>query len=379
MPLFDYRCPACDRVFELLVRADTVPACPTCGGTALEKQLSRPAAPGKSAGRNSRGSGTSWWPASRWAMRCCAAPVPKPPAKATSAITPPTRSPRPDPPAHAWCIMAQRNAMTAHTLEILVLTLATATQLAAALVAFYLMRFSGAYRYAWLCISVALFLMPDRRAEPLYAALTRGSTDNLNAWVGLAISIFMLVGVLGVKNLFLQLKAQERSLRRQASTDSLTGVPNRRATLASARHEVERHLRLGHPLAALMLDIDHFKRVNDTHGHATGDDVLKAVAATCRSSLRNIDVFGRIGGEEFLVILPEAGRDEALEIGERLRTAVATQAGAGGLPAVTVSVGIALLDSEKQHSDAALDRLMARADAALYAAKSGGRDRVELA
>jgi diguanylate cyclase (GGDEF)-like protein len=121
-----------------------------------------------------------------------------------------------------------------------------------------------------------------------------------------------------------------------------------------------------------MLDVDRFKAINDTHGHVVGDLVLQSVAATCRLALRTGDYLGRIGGEEFAVILPETGSDEAVQVAERLRKAIAGEPAAG--PAcdvrVTASIGVAALG--RPHD---LKTLMANADEALYAAKRGGRNR----
>jgi diguanylate cyclase (GGDEF)-like protein len=131
-------------------------------------------------------------------------------------------------------------------------------------------------------------------------------------------------------------------------------------------------MRYGRNLSCLMIDVDRFKEVNDTHGHAVGDLVLQSVAATCRLELRAGDYLGRIGGEEFAVILPETGIDEAVQVAERLRKAVAgaPAAGPAGDVGVTVSIGVATL--VRPHD---LGTLMANADAALSAAKKGGRNR----
>lgn len=164
-------------------------------------------------------------------------------------------------------------------------------------------------------------------------------------------------------------------VQRLASTDELTRLNNRRAFLAQSERELERAVRLGRPLSAVMLDVDHFKHVNDTHGHAVGDDVLKAVASCLRGSVRAIDVVGRYGGEEFAIVLPEQDLRTAVQMSaERVRqrveeTPLTTEA---GLLRVTVSVGVASLRAD----DATLESLLRRADAALYAAKAAGRNRV---
>lgn len=165
-------------------------------------------------------------------------------------------------------------------------------------------------------------------------------------------------------------------LVRRAYSDYLTGLANRRRFLEQAENELERSLRYGRKLSILMLDIDHFKQVNDTYGHKVGDLVLKKLSDLARSSVRNVDIIGRIGGEEFAVLLPETGSEQALDMAERLRAALAaTQITLNeGLPLhFTVSLGIATLGSDQ---DTNIDILLNQADQALYQAKSDGRNRV---
>jgi diguanylate cyclase (GGDEF)-like protein len=174
------------------------------------------------------------------------------------------------------------------------------------------------------------------------------------------------------------LKQTRDQLEALATTDPLTGALNRRAVSEAAQAELRRARRHGKPFAALLLDIDHFKRVNDTHGHQAGDRVLQQVAAACGAQLREIDRFGRWGGEEFIVLLPETDLDGALVVAERVRQAVAASSVAGddGLPiAITTSIGVASLSLH----DEPLEALLARADTALYQAKHEGRNCVRAA
>ena len=164
-------------------------------------------------------------------------------------------------------------------------------------------------------------------------------------------------------------------LNRLATVDGLTGIANRRHFFAQAELEFARQARYGKRLTALMLDIDHFKAINDTHGHAVGDEVLTRVAQICAHSLRKIDQLGRYGGEEFVFLLPETDGEEARAAAERLRQMIAESplpAGEGQVQ-ITVSIGIATLDP----GDDRLDALLKRADLALLRAKQGGRNRVE--
>lgn len=170
-------------------------------------------------------------------------------------------------------------------------------------------------------------------------------------------------------------KAMEIELQRLATTDELTGAATRRHFLDLAGQELRRARRFQHPLSVLVFDIDHFKPVNDRFGHAAGDTVLRAVSESVRRGLREVDTFGRIGGEEFAVVLPETEGPSAALAGERVRRAVAaTLHGVEGLGPVTVSIGVAELAS----SDEGLQDIMDRADNALYRAKRLGRNRVEI-
>ncbi len=166
-------------------------------------------------------------------------------------------------------------------------------------------------------------------------------------------------------------------LERLAAVDPLTDAYNRRFGLARLREEFSRAVRAENPLGVLMLDLDHFKAVNDTYGHLVGDRVLRAVAAACRRVVREGDVLVRYGGEEFLVLLPGAGPEDVRQVGERIRRAVAeTSVEDGDLRVgVTVSLGGA---TYRETSDST-DSLVALADGALYEAKEAGRDRLVFA
>jgi len=157
-------------------------------------------------------------------------------------------------------------------------------------------------------------------------------------------------------------------------TDGLTGLFNRRHVMLLAEREFHRTRRFNRPLSAIMLDIDHFKRVNDTHGHAAGDQVIAEIARRISAGVRNIDVAGRYGGEEFVLLLPETALAGSGMLGNRLRQAIAATpvaTVAGPLP-ITASLGVAT--AEPDVPDAAT--LIARADSALYNAKEAGRNRI---
>jgi diguanylate cyclase (GGDEF)-like protein len=171
----------------------------------------------------------------------------------------------------------------------------------------------------------------------------------------------------------------ERAAQRMellATHDALTGCLNRGSTDTLLEHTLQRGRREGAPVAVLLLDIDHFKQVNDRFGHRTGDAVLKAFAQTVRARLRHSDVLGRVGGEEFLVLLPATDTAGAVRVSENVRAAVAGMQVDGGdsTPVrVTVSGGVAVAASDSQLS---ADRLYGLADQALYRAKAEGRNRI---
>ncbi|TXI31617.1 MAG: diguanylate cyclase, partial [Ottowia sp.] len=216
----------------------------------------------------------------------------------------------------------------------------------------------------------------DRDEEDL-ATLRRLHEQELRLRQTQAVALALFVVLLGVLVAFAVRKVmQARRLQRLASTDELTGLPNRRATLAFLDDALARARRDRAEVAVLMIDVDHFKRINDTWGHATGDDVLRHLARVLGGGLRDRDRLGRLGGEEFLAVLPGAGAEVARGVAERMRASIA------GTPllrsatqpiAYTVSIGAAV-DDGSQPAGA----LLARADAALYQAKGAGRNTVVL-
>ena len=157
----------------------------------------------------------------------------------------------------------------------------------------------------------------------------------------------------------------------------MTGLCNRRYFLSRLDGEWNRYLRYGRPLSLLMLDIDFFKKVNDTFGHDVGDQVIIHVARVCSDGIRNSDIAGRIGGEEFAVLLLETDLEVAQTVAERVRNAVSRRPVQSGTDciAVTASIGVATADASMRDASA----LVKRADQALYAAKRAGRNRVALA
>jgi diguanylate cyclase (GGDEF)-like protein len=163
--------------------------------------------------------------------------------------------------------------------------------------------------------------------------------------------------------------------RELAMTDSLTGIATRRSFFADGERLLERARRSRAPLSVLMADLDLLKEINDKYGHARGDDAIRLTANAARDVLRRSDIIGRYGGEEFAVILPDTGADQAMVIAERLRSAVGDAEVPGTGRKLSVSIGVNTIDTATTET---IDEILDEADMALLAAKRGGRNRVEV-
>ncbi|HEX4829825.1 MAG TPA: GGDEF domain-containing protein [Trebonia sp.] len=197
--------------------------------------------------------------------------------------------------------------------------------------------------------------------------------------LGIAVSPLALFVAFPLGTL-LQRSRRHAQLLSDARADGKTGLLNAAAWEQEARAEVARAVRTGSPLAVALLDLDKFKLINDTHGHLAGDQVLKRIAAAMTEVLRDYDVAGRFGGEEFVMLLPQTRATDALRIAERVRAHIAelaVDAGTAGAErvTVTVSIGVAALDAGSRRE---LTELLSAADAALYRAKASGRDQVQM-
>jgi diguanylate cyclase (GGDEF)-like protein len=166
------------------------------------------------------------------------------------------------------------------------------------------------------------------------------------------------------------LRKHHDELERLSTTDTLTGLSNRRHLMNLLTHEIERAKRADRPFSILMLDVDHFKKYNDTHGHQAGDEVLARIGTVLRNSIRPYDCAARYGGEEFLVMLSGTSLDPAKETAERIRKQV--RAEQFEAESVTISIGVAEYPSQGDTAKS----VIGQADAALYGAKRAGRDRV---
>ena len=174
-----------------------------------------------------------------------------------------------------------------------------------------------------------------------------------------------------------QSKATQEELERLANFDSLTGLPNRRAILNKLCEQIKLTQRYGNKLSLSLLDIDFFKKVNDQYGHLTGDDVLASVATLMKRDVRNVDIVGRYGGEEFIIVMPRTDASSAKIVAERIRETIKSaemKDSEGNVFSITASQGLAEWVLGEDEST-----LISRADYALYKAKENGRDRAEVA
>ena len=188
-------------------------------------------------------------------------------------------------------------------------------------------------------------------------------------------SALLLRDITAREQMGLALERANADLKLLANTDALTGLANRRRFMKALDQEVERAQRYARPLSLVLLDLDNFKKVNDTHGHAAGDDVLRAAAEVLRSVCRDLDLAARLGGEELALLLPETDAAGAGTVAERVRKrmeATSHLSAVGGTFSVTASIGVASLSMGTDSGEV----LLQTADEALYRAKKGGRNRV---
>jgi diguanylate cyclase (GGDEF)-like protein len=224
-----------------------------------------------------------------------------------------------------------------------------------------------------------VFITALSEAEAEATGLDLGAVDFLTKPINVPIARKRIHNHLEREHLRKVVEAQRDALEQLARTDSLTGLTNRRYFLELADRELKRAIRQGEGFSLLMIDIDHFKAINDTYGHHCGDLTLQHFANLCKSTLRSIDVFGRLGGEEFAAFLPGADAANAREVAERLRwTAESNELllTDGEQLRFTVSVGIVTVPHARVRSGITVDSLVEQADQEMYRAKNGGRNQV---
>ncbi|MBA2284591.1 MAG: GGDEF domain-containing protein [Ktedonobacteraceae bacterium] len=233
----------------------------------------------------------------------------------------------------------------------------------------------------WTLIASGIFCFTMRTYGVYWPALYVATFivgNMITLLLGLTVSYFFSINR-RMASAMTQLAEVHAVVAQQALTDAMTELPNRRAIYQDLQQEIERSGRSGHPLSLLFFDADHFKHVNDTYGHAVGDAVLHQIGVRASTVLRPLDILGRFGGEEFVVILPDTTAEQAQPIAERIRTTIASHplvaAGVeGGIP-TTISMGVATFPADGMNGD----DLLEQADQAMYEAKRSGRNRVCLA
>ncbi len=269
-------------------------------------------------------------------------------------------------------------------LALFLYTLSLFFQMGASYQSFKLINIVKKYKVTCIALSFAMTLMIGRRVVPLINAYEQSIFDIKDAVLSLPISLLLFIGVFGIKSALSEIRKENSALEILNATDSLTLALTKKETYVRLKREISRGQRSSHPLAFLMIDIDHFKRINDQYGHMVGDTVLKNLSLFCQLKLRDIDVFGRFGGEEFLVACPETDAKAALEVAERLREAIAKESFAmvdGQKVTLTVSIGISIFDPQQVHHDSldvAMDQYIDYSDKAMYCAKNAGRNQVKL-
>jgi diguanylate cyclase (GGDEF)-like protein len=224
-----------------------------------------------------------------------------------------------------------------------------------------------------------VFITALSEAEAEATGLDLGAVDFLTKPINVPIARKRIHNHLEREHLRKVVEAQRDALEQLARTDSLTGLTNRRYFLELADRELKRAIRQGDGFSLLMMDVDHFKNINDTYGHHCGDLTLQHFANLCKAVLRGMDVFGRLGGEEFAAFLPHTDAASAREVAERLRWTVESnemELEGGDRLRFTISVGIVTVPHARVRSGITVDSLIEQADQEMYRAKNGGRNQV---
>ena len=230
---------------------------------------------------------------------------------------------------------------------------------------------------AGLSLEFGMLLLRSASA-PLFAGQGASVLTNNTVQTLTFMTAFIALLVTSMGFVFMGKERADQLNRRLAAQDELTGIANRRSIIAALERDVARSLRTREPLALMMVDVDHFKQVNDRHGHLAGDAVLRHVAEVLQQRVRAQDIVGRYGGEEFLVVLPDTGLDGAQHLALQLCKAVQTTPCVWRSETIAVTVSIGVFGGRLEPQDH-WDLLLHAADSALYRAKASGRNRVEVA
>jgi len=243
---------------------------------------------------------------------------------------------------------------------------------------------SSLYRWAWISLALGLALMLGRRVSPLVKIYTSDQYNISDAILSVPISALLLLAMIGIGKIISQVNSSNELLQTLTQLDSLTQCFSRNEIFYRINEEIKRSRRNNHSFALLEMDIDHFKNVNDQYGHQVGDEILISLVRHTKDTLRTIDAVGRIGGEEFLILLPESDAKQAVEVAERIRAQIASASHLTSAPSevkITISIGVTIFhpnNSPQITVEAASTGLIKEADSAMYKAKNTGRNRVTL-
>jgi diguanylate cyclase (GGDEF)-like protein len=259
--------------------------------------------------------------------------------------------------------------------------LALTLQFISACISAFFFKHLDKYQTGWMFLSIALFIMVYRRISPLIYIYQTHIVVITDAIAALVISLFIFLGVIGLKKVVLDLERRNINLKNRFKIDSLTGAYSHDEAYYRGREDISRSRRDKTTIGFIMIDIDYFKHVNDHFGHLAGDFVLKKLSIICKKEIRNVDTFARFGGEEFLVILPGVSNRRLREIAERLRTKIEKTNFIyfKKLIHVKISAGTSFFDPTKNktsNTNFTLRKYIKRADDAMYRAKDKGRNRV---
>jgi len=241
---------------------------------------------------------------------------------------------------------------------------------------------SYSYRYASGFFALGISLLTVNSISNVIHISWGDQFNEGEAALSIAISLSLLLGVIFLKKLLIDLESKNFILDQFLKKDALTSALSRVEAIARAEIEIKKSFRSQESIAFLMLDIDHFKLINDSYGHPIGDQVLINLAIACKEELREVDIFGRVGGEEFLIALPETPKSEAIDVANRLRLAVAQRALAtveNKSIFITISIGIAVFnpqDDQCLDSSTVIRKYYSLCDSAMYHAKQAGRNQV---
>lgn len=267
-----------------------------------------------------------------------------------------------------------------HNIVVSLYVISLLFQIIAVYFSFQLFRKATIYRIPCLFLMLGFLMMVLTRIYPLVSPLESGIFNKIDAIKAVVISGLIMLGMYYMIRIYTSMVDQSHIFELDAKTDTMTGALRRQETFDRLEQEISRSFRNHQPLALVMIDIDHFKFVNDRYGHLVGDVVLKNLVAFYQKGLRDIDILGRVGGEEFLVILPATNESDALEITERLRKALQDHVVAriNHEPIkITTSSGISIFNPEQEldliHKDLA-NKYFQQADLAMYQAKQLGRN-----